>query len=70
MSLQLSACGLGSSIASSLRRLLTVNDKLEEVNLDFQVLGPAPNNPDEVEVLIAAARKEKIDIAVAQVIFI
>src|SRR5512141_943692 len=26
---------------------------LDEVNLDFQILGPAPNNPDEVEVLIA-----------------
>src|SRR5215813_1334239 len=33
---------------------------LEEVNLDFQVLGPAPNSPDDVEVLIAASRKEKI----------
>jgi type IV pilus assembly protein PilM len=33
---------------------------LEEVNIDFQVIGPAPNNADEVEVLIAAARKEKI----------
>lgn len=34
---------------------------LDEVNIDFQVLGSAPNNPDEVEVLIAAARKEKIE---------
>jgi len=33
---------------------------LDEVNLDFQVLGPAPNNPDDIEVLIAASRKEKI----------
>jgi type IV pilus assembly protein PilM len=33
---------------------------LDEVNLDFQELGPAPNNPDEVEVLIAASRKEKV----------
>ena len=32
---------------------------LEEVNLDFQVIGPAPSNPEEVEVLIAATRKEK-----------
>lgn len=38
---------------------------LEEVNLDFQVVGEAPNNPDENEVLIAAARKEKIDDRVA-----
>ena len=30
---------------------------LDEVNLDFQILGPAPNNPEEVEVLIAASRK-------------
>ena len=33
---------------------------LDEVNLDFQVLGPAPNSADDVEVLIAASRKEKI----------
>lgn len=33
---------------------------LDEVNIDFQVLGAAPNNPDEVEVLIAASRKEKL----------
>jgi len=26
---------------------------LEEVNLDFQVVGPSPSGPDEVEVLIA-----------------
>ena len=38
---------------------------LEEVNIDFQVIGPAPNNPDESEVLIAAARKEKIEDRVA-----
>jgi type IV pilus assembly protein PilM len=33
---------------------------IEEVNLDFQVLGPAPNSADDIEVLIAASRKEKI----------
>jgi type IV pilus assembly protein PilM len=38
---------------------------LDEVNIDFQVVGPAPNNPDEVEVLIAASRKEKIEDRVA-----
>jgi type IV pilus assembly protein PilM len=38
---------------------------LEEVNIDFQELGPATNSPDEVEVLIAAARKEKIEDRVA-----
>lgn len=39
---------------------------LEEVNIDFQIIGPAPNNnTDEVEVLIAASRKEKIEDRVA-----
>jgi type IV pilus assembly protein PilM len=38
---------------------------LEEVNLDFQVLGPAPSSPDEIEVLIAASRKEKVEDRVA-----
>jgi type IV pilus assembly protein PilM len=38
---------------------------LDEVNLDFQILGPAPNNPDEVELLIAASRKEKVEDRVA-----
>lgn len=33
---------------------------IDEVNLDFQVLGPAPNSADDIEVLIAASRKEKI----------
>ena len=38
---------------------------LDEVNLDFQIIGPATNSPDEVEVIIAAARKEKIEDRVA-----
>lgn len=38
---------------------------LDEVNIDFQIIGAAPNNPDEVEVLIAASRKEKIEDRVA-----
>ena len=38
---------------------------LEEVNLDFQVIGEAPSSPDEVEVLIAASRKEKVEDRVA-----
>lgn len=38
---------------------------LDEVNLDFQVLGPSPSGPDEVEVLIAASRKEKVEDRVA-----
>jgi len=40
---------------------------LEEVNLDFQVVGPAPSSPDEIEVLIAASRKEKVEDRVAVV---
>ncbi len=41
---------------------------LEEVNLDFEVLGPSASNPNEDEVLIAACRKEVVDdyIAVIQ----
>ncbi|HKO01121.1 MAG TPA: pilus assembly protein PilM [Thermoanaerobaculia bacterium] len=38
---------------------------LDEVNLDFQTLGPAPTSADEVEVLIAASRKEKVEDRVA-----
>ena len=33
---------------------------LEDVNLDFQVVGQA-GSPDEIEVLVAASRKEKIE---------
>src|SRR5947207_7187269 len=38
---------------------------LEEVNLDFQSLGPTVGNPEEQEVLIAATRKEKVEDRVA-----
>ncbi|MBI2315654.1 MAG: pilus assembly protein PilM [Betaproteobacteria bacterium] len=38
---------------------------LEEVNLDFQVIGPAPSGAEEVEGLIAASRKEKVEDRVA-----
>lgn len=38
---------------------------LDEVNLDFQILGPAPSSQDEVEVLIAASRKDKVEDRVA-----
>ena len=42
---------------------------MDEVNLDFQVIGPAPNNPDEIEVLLAASRKANVEdrVAAAQV---
>lgn len=38
---------------------------IDEVNLDFQVVGPAPGGDEEVEVLIAASRKEKVEDRVA-----
>ncbi len=38
---------------------------LDEVSLDFDVIGPAQNSPDDVEVLIAATRKEKVEDRVA-----
>ncbi len=38
---------------------------LDEVNLDFQIVGPAPSSPEEVEILIAASRKEKVEDRVA-----
>jgi type IV pilus assembly protein PilM len=40
---------------------------LDEVNLDFQVLGPSTSNQDDVQVLLAAARKEKVEDRVAAV---
>ena len=40
---------------------------LDEVNLDFQVIGPAPGGSEDVEVLIAASRKEKVEDRVASV---
>jgi type IV pilus assembly protein PilM len=38
---------------------------LEEVNLDFEVLGPSEKNPETVDVLLAASRSENIDMRVA-----
>lgn len=35
---------------------------IEEVNLDFEVLGPMPNNPDSVQVLLAASRSENVEL--------
>lgn len=33
---------------------------LDEVSLDFDVIGPAPNSADDIEVMLAAARREKV----------
>lgn len=35
---------------------------IEEVNLDFEVLGPMPNSPDMVQVLLAASRSENVEL--------
>lgn len=40
---------------------------LEEVNLDFEVLGPAEGNPNLINVLLAASRAENVDVRVAAV---
>lgn len=38
---------------------------IDEVNLDFQIIGPAPSSPDDLEVLIAASKKERVEDRVA-----
>lgn len=38
---------------------------LEEINLDFQVLGETANNPDTVDVLLAASRSENVELRTA-----
>lgn len=40
---------------------------IEEVALDFQLLGPSPHNPDQNEVLLAACRSENIESRVSAV---
>jgi len=40
---------------------------LEEVNMDFEVLGPSEKNADTVDVLLAASRSENVDMRVAAV---
>ncbi len=40
---------------------------LEEVNLDFEVLGPSEDNPDTMDILLAASRTENVDSRVAAV---
>jgi len=38
---------------------------LEEINLDFQVLGETKNNPETVDVLLAASRSENVELRTA-----
>ncbi len=40
---------------------------LEEVNLDFEILGPVKGNPEMMNVLLAASRSENVDVRVAAV---
>lgn len=40
---------------------------MDEVSLDFCVIGPAPNSEEDVEVFLAASRKEKIEDRVAAI---
>ena len=35
---------------------------IDEVSLDFEVLGPVPNNPEMVQVLLAASRSENVEL--------
>ena len=37
---------------------------LEEVNLDFEVIGPSESDPEQVDVLLVASRKENVDVRV------
>ena len=37
---------------------------LEEVNLDFEVIGPSEDDPERVDVLLAASRSENVDVRV------
>jgi type IV pilus assembly protein PilM len=38
---------------------------LEEVAMDFEIIGPTADNPDQVDVLLAASRSENVDLRVA-----
>jgi type IV pilus assembly protein PilM len=40
---------------------------LDEVNLDFEVIGPSETDPERVDVLLAASRSENVDVRVAAV---
>jgi len=40
---------------------------LEEVNLDFEIIGPSENEPEKIDVLLAASRSENVDIRIAAI---
>lgn len=35
---------------------------IDEVSLDFEVLGPVPNNPEMIQILLAASRTENVEV--------
>ena len=52
-------------LGSSIKNVAIALPNAAVINLDFQVIGPAPGSEDDVEVLIAASRKEKVEDRVA-----
>ncbi len=38
---------------------------LDEISLDFSILGPSPNDPGRIDVLLAASRSDNVDVRVA-----
>jgi type IV pilus assembly protein PilM len=38
---------------------------LDEVNMDFEVIGPCESDPDRVDVMLAASRSDNVDVRVA-----
>jgi type IV pilus assembly protein PilM len=38
---------------------------LDEVNMDFEIIGPSEQDPDKVEVLLAASRSDNVEVRVA-----
>jgi type IV pilus assembly protein PilM len=38
---------------------------MDEVNMDFEIIGPSEQDPDKVEVLLAASRSDNVDVRVA-----
>ncbi len=60
MPAELSEDAMESQIASEADQYIPF--PLEEVAIDFEVQGPSPRNPDQVEVLLAACRRENVDV--------
>ncbi len=44
-----------------------IPESIEDVNLDFQVIGPSARSPDQVQVLLAACKSETVDMRVAAI---